>query len=72
MANARYGGKISRRKTADVQTASEQSMTKLRKKKSRKKETPGPKPDMLKIEGDWKDAVKKSLQKKKPAQGWPK
>lgn len=32
----------------------------------------GPKPDLLKIEGDWKDAVKKSLAKKKPATGWPK
>jgi hypothetical protein len=26
-------------------------------------------PDTLKIEGDWKAAVKKSLQKKKPAEG---
>jgi hypothetical protein len=32
----------------------------------------GPKPDTLKIEGDWKDAVKKSLEKKKPPTGWPK
>lgn len=32
----------------------------------------GPTPDTLKIEGDWKDAVKKSLAKKKPATGWPK
>ena len=32
----------------------------------------GPKPELLKIEGDWKDAVKKSLAKKKPADGWPK
>jgi hypothetical protein len=32
----------------------------------------GPKPDLLKIDGDWKDAVKKSLTKKKPAGGWPK
>jgi hypothetical protein len=31
-----------------------------------------PKPDTLKIEGNWKDAVKKSLSKKKPNQGWPK
>lgn len=45
---------------------------KPRKAKQKPKETPGPKPDVLKIEGDWKDAVKKSLQKKKPAQGWPK
>lgn len=33
---------------------------------------PGPKPERLKIEGDWQDAVKKSLAKKKPADGWPK
>jgi hypothetical protein len=32
----------------------------------------GPKPETLKIEGNWKDAVKKSLAKKKPATGWPK
>jgi hypothetical protein len=32
----------------------------------------GPKPDLLKIDGDWKDAVKKSLAKEKPAGGWPK
>ena len=32
----------------------------------------GPKPDTLKIEGNWQDAVKKSLEKKKPAGGWPK
>jgi len=33
---------------------------------------PGPKPDLYKIDGNWEDAVKKSLQKKKPATGWPK
>ncbi len=32
----------------------------------------GPKPDILKVEGDWKDAVKKSLAKQKPTAGWPK
>jgi len=32
----------------------------------------GPKPDTLKIEGDWKDAVKTALAKKKPPAGWPK
>ena len=44
------------------------------KKKAKKKSsmTPGPKPDVLKLNGNWKDAVKKSLQKKKPAEGWPK
>jgi DNA invertase Pin-like site-specific DNA recombinase len=34
--------------------------------------TPGPKPDKLKLKGNWRDAVKRSLQKKKPPQGWPK
>jgi len=38
----------------------------------KKKATPGPKPEVLKIEGDWKDAVKKSLTKKRPRKGWPK
>ncbi len=32
----------------------------------------GPKPDHLKVEGNWKEAVKKSLTKKKPPEGWPK
>jgi hypothetical protein len=31
----------------------------------------GPKPDVLKIKGKWQDAMKQSLQKKKPAEGWP-
>jgi hypothetical protein len=30
----------------------------------------GPPPAVLKIEGDWKDAIKASLSKKKPADGW--
>jgi hypothetical protein len=42
--------------------------TKLRAQVS----TPGPKPDKLKLKGNWRDAVKRSLQKKKPPQGWPK
>jgi len=32
----------------------------------------GPKPEIYEIEGNWEDVVKKSLQKKKPATGWPK
>ena len=39
---------------------------------SKKKATPGPKADGLKLKGNWKDLVKKSLSKKKPAEGWPK
>jgi hypothetical protein len=41
------------------------------KKNPPKKLPPGPKPDNLKIEGKWQDAVKKSLSKKKPRKGWP-
>ena len=33
---------------------------------------PGPKPELLKIDGDWQGAIKKSFEKKKPAEGWPK
>jgi hypothetical protein len=37
------------------------------------KRATGPKPEVLKIEGiKWKDAVKKSFEKQKPPEGWPK
>jgi hypothetical protein len=49
------------------------------KKKNKKKlkatnnpSQPGPKPELLKIDCDWEEAVKQSLDKKKPAEGWPK
>jgi len=32
---------------------------------------PGPKPDVLKLEGDWEANIGKSLQKTKPARGGP-
>jgi len=48
----------------------EQKRRKIRIKKER--HPPGPKPDTLKIEGSWKEAVKNSLEKKKPKEGWPK
>jgi hypothetical protein len=53
------------------------NMNKKKKSKSvamdsKPKEKSGPKPDVLKIEGDWRDNVKKSLTKKKPPEGWPK
>jgi hypothetical protein len=38
----------------------------------KKSMTPGPKPDVLKIKGNWQAAMKKSLTKKKPPEGWPK
>ena len=45
----------------------------MKKKKQRAaRGTPGPEPETLKIEGNWKDAVKKALSKKRPAGGWPK
>ena len=44
---------------------------KKKKAPSRPSSAPGPKPGVLKIKGKWQDAVKKSLQKKKPATGWP-
>jgi hypothetical protein len=39
---------------------------------SNKSATPGPKPELLKLKGNWQSAMKKSLQKKKPPEGWPK
>jgi hypothetical protein len=41
-------------------------------RKLKKKKTPGPKPEIVRIEGNWREAVKKSLSIKKPANGWPK
>jgi hypothetical protein len=43
----------------------------------KKKVTPsdaprGPKPERLKVEGDWQDAVKKALERGKPPQRKPK
>jgi hypothetical protein len=55
---------------------SEKSVTYGRKKSKREKRqhktTPGPKPEMLKVDGNWHKAIKKSLAKKKPLEGWPK
>jgi len=39
---------------------------------SRPGATPGPKPDLLKLQGSWQGLMKKSLTKKKPPEGWPK
>lgn len=36
------------------------------------KEKPGPKPDRVKIDEDWEEAVRKALKKKRPKDGWPK
>lgn len=32
---------------------------------------PGKEPERLKVEGDWQDAVRRSLGVKKPTEGWP-
>jgi hypothetical protein len=32
----------------------------------------GPKPETLKLSGNWEKLVEKSLKKKKPPEGWPK
>jgi hypothetical protein len=44
---------------------------KAKRKPPRPASSPGPKPDVLKIQGNWKNAIKQSFQKKKPAEGWP-
>ena len=38
---------------------------------AKKKPRPGPVPETLKIDGNWRDAVGVAM-KKKPAAGWPK
>jgi hypothetical protein len=43
-----------------------------KKKPTKPRSAPGPKPDVLKLKGPWQAAVRKSFEKKKPAEGWPK
>ena len=38
---------------------------------SGKANKPGPKPETVKIEGDWEDAMDQALAKEKPQDGWP-
>jgi len=47
-------------------------MANKKKRASKKRAAPGPKPEVLKVEGNWREAVKKSFLKKKPPEGWPK
>ena len=35
------------------------------------KRKPGPKPERVKIEGNWEDAIDQALAKEKPKDGWP-
>lgn len=39
---------------------------------TKRAKNPGPKPDRVKIDEDWEDAVDKALKKEKPERGWPK
>jgi hypothetical protein len=44
-------------------------MTKTRRSA---KKPPAQRPEVFKIEGDWKDAMRKLISKKRPEGGWPK
>lgn len=46
-------------------------ITLMSKQKSDKQKS-GPKPDIVKIDGNWEDSVGKALKKKRPKEGWPK
>lgn len=37
---------------------------------TKSKEKPGPKPERVKIDEDWEDAIDKALKKKRPKEGW--
>lgn len=39
--------------------------------RDRKSKKTGPKPDTLKLEGDWKSLVGDALKKQRPPEGWP-
>jgi hypothetical protein len=45
---------------------------KSKPKAKKPRQRPGPIPEVLKIEGDWKDAMRKLISKKRPVGGWPK
>ena len=44
---------------------------KCAQKKPKAKGKPGPKMEFLKLNGNWKDAIQRSLKKEKPKEGWP-
>jgi hypothetical protein len=43
-----------------------------RTKHKRERKPPGPTPEVLKIEINWKDAMRKLISKKRPVGGWTK
>jgi hypothetical protein len=42
------------------------------KAQEKEQKTPGPEPELLKIDMGWEEAIKRSLEKKKPIGGWSK
>ena len=48
------------------------AVKKSKPKAKKPRKPPGPKPEVLKIEGNWKDAMRKLISKKRPVGGWPK
>lgn len=56
-----------------MRDAGDGERAKMSKSKNlKKRKNPGPKPEILKITDNWRDTVKKSLEVKKPVDGWPK
>ena len=53
---------------ADVPT----EIAKMPKKQTKPRKPPGPAPELLTIEGNWRDAMWKLISKKRPEGGWPK
>ena len=54
------------------QVLENESIVAKQKQQRKHPRTPGPKPEVLKIKGDCRDAIKKSLEKKKPTSDWAK
>lgn len=48
------------------------AVKKSKTKAQKPRNPPGPEPEVLKIEGNWKDAIRKLISKKRPIGGWPK
>ena len=43
-----------------------------KQRKAKQKQKTGPKPETLKLKGDWQDLIGKALKKQRPKGGWPK
>jgi hypothetical protein len=51
----------------DVEMDRKKQNLKNRKSKAKR----GPKPEVLKLKGNWQRSIKRSMAKKKPPEGWP-